>query len=250
MAGGVRDPGRSVLGAALAVLGSFTAERPEQSLGMIADATGLPSATVHRIVTELVGWGALERPHRGRYRVGMRLWRLGSLAPMARDLRDAALPALQDLAAVTGQVVHLAVLDGLEVLFLERLEGHAEVRVRSRVGLRMPVHASGPGKVLLAFGPPDVVDRVVARGLPRLASGTITVPTELTRVLADVRRHGYCLSRDEMTDGASSVAAPVPGPDATVLAAISVVAPSDTPNLYGFVPAVRLAAATIARVLR
>ncbi len=162
----------TVLGRALAVLGSFSDERPEQTLGEIVAATGLPPATAHRLVAELVAWGALERPARGRYRIGIRLWQLGSLAPVARDLRDAALPFLQDLGAVTGQVVHLVVLDGYEALFLERLPGHAEVRVRSRVGRRLPLHASGPGKVLLAHASPGFVEEVVARGLPRMAVGT------------------------------------------------------------------------------
>lgn len=249
MAGGTSEPGRSVLDRALAVLGSFSDERPEQTLGEIVAATGLAAATAHRLVAELVAWGALERPGHGRYRIGIRLWQIGSLAPLARDLRDAALPFLQDLGAVTGQVVHLVVLDDHQALFLERLPGHAEVPVRSRVGRRMPAHASGPGKVLLAHAPPDLVADVVRRGLRRVASGTITDPNELAAALAEVRRAGYCLSRDEMTDGAASVAAPITGPAGTVVASVSVVVPSDTENLQPLVPAVRLTAAAIGRAL-
>jgi DNA-binding IclR family transcriptional regulator len=250
MAGGSSEPGRSVLGRALAVLASFSDERPEQTLGMIAASTGLASATTHRLVAELVEWGALERPARGRYRIGMRLWQLGSLAPVARDLRDTALPFLQDLGVVTGQVVHLVVVDGHEALFLERLPGHAAVRVRSRVGRRLPLHASGPGKVLLADAPQEFVDEVIARGLSRVAGGTITDADRLRRVMADVRATGYCISRDEMTDGASSVAAPVTDPSGVVVASVSVVAPSGTVNLHQLVPAVRVTAAAISRALR
>jgi DNA-binding IclR family transcriptional regulator len=241
--------GRSVLGRALAVLGSFSDERPEQTLGEIAAVTGLASATTHRLVTELVEWGVLERPARGRYRIGIRLWQLGSLAPVARDLRDSALPALQDLAAVTGQVVHLVVLDGHEALFVERLAGHTDVPVRSRVGRRLPLHASGPGKVLLAHAPAEFVDELLARKLPRTAAGTITDPGRLRRALADIRSMGYCLSRDEMTDGASSVAAPIVGPSGEVVASVSVVVPSSTENLQLLVPAVRVTAAAVTRAL-
>jgi DNA-binding IclR family transcriptional regulator len=249
MAGGTSEPGRSVLDRALAVLGSFSDERPEQTLGEIVAATGLAAATVHRLVAELVAWGALERPARGRYRIGIRLWQVGSLAPLARDLRDAALPYLQDLGAVTGQVVHLVVLDGHQALFLERLPGHADVPVRSRVGRRMPAHASGPGKVLLAYAPQEVVAEVIARGLPRMAKGTITDPHELTVALAEIRRVGYCLSRDEMTDGAASVAAPIVGPTGDVVASVSVVVPSSTENLQPLVPAVLLTASAVGRAL-
>jgi DNA-binding IclR family transcriptional regulator len=249
MAGNSRDAGRSVLDRALAVLGSFSDERPEQTLGMIASSAGLASATAHRLVAELVEWGALERRARGRYRVGTRLWQVGSLAPVARGLRDTALPFLQDLAAVTGHVVHLVVLDGYEALFVERLAGHADVRVRSRVGRALPLHASGPGKVLLAHAPAAFVDEVVAQGLPKLAAGTITDPERLARALADIRRTGYCLSRDEMTDGASTVAAPVVDVSGAVVAGLSVVVPSSTENLQLLVPAVRVTAAGVGRAL-
>jgi DNA-binding IclR family transcriptional regulator len=177
---GSSEAGRSVLGRALAVLDTFSNERPEQTLGAICDATGLPSATTHRLVNELVTWGALERVGRGRYRIGLRLWQLGSLAP----------------------------------------------------------------------GPDDVVAQVLACPLPRLARNTITDPDVLRDTLTVVRESGYCISREEMTDGASSVAAPVRGPNGDVVAAISVVVPADRPDLTSLVPAVRVAAAGISRGLR
>ena len=249
MAGNSSEAGRSVLDRALAVLGSFSEEAPERTLASISRDTGLAPATAHRLVAELVSWGALERRARGRYRIGMRLWRLGSLAPAARDLRDRALPFLQDLCAATGQVVHLVVLDGPHALFLERLTGRAEVRVRSRVGCRLPPHASGPGKVLLAHSPPEFVAEVLAGELPKLASGTITEPHRLREVLAEIRRTGCSLSRDEMTEGAASVAAPVTGASGEVVAGLSVVVPGSTSNLQPLVPAVRVTASAVSRAL-
>ena len=250
VAEGSAEPGRSVLGRALAVLDTFSHERPEQTLGAICEATGLPSATTHRLVNELVGWGALERVGRGRYRIGLRLWQLGSLAPEARALRDVALPFLHDLLEVTHEVAHLVVRDGDKALYLERLMARPEVQVRSRVARRLPLHAPGPGKVLLAHAPDEVVARVLAGPLPRLARNTITDPDALSTALAGIRESGYCLSREEMTDGASSVAAPVRGPNGDVVAAISVVVPAARPDLASLVPAVRVAAAGIARGLR
>ena len=149
--GGRRDGGRA---GRLAVLGPFSKEGPEQSLGEIQRATGLASATAHRLASELVEWGALERVGRGRYRVGLRLWQVGSLAPQARDLRDVALPFLQDLLEAAREVVHLVVLDDGRALYLERL---MSVR-RCRCGPGSPsvaLHATGPGKVLLAYSRPE-----------------------------------------------------------------------------------------------
>lgn len=247
---GQAEPGRSVLGRALAVLDTFSGERPEQTLGAIAQGAGLPSATTHRLVNELVAWGALERVSRGRYRIGMRLWQLGSLAPEARTLRDVALPFLHDLLEVTREVAHLVVRDGDRALYLERLMARPEVQVRSRVARRLPLHATGPGKILLAHAPDDVVARILAGALPRLARNTITDPDVLCDALAAIRESGHCVSREEMTDGASSVAAPVRGPGGDVVAAISVVVPADRTDLVALVPAVRVAAVGISRGLR
>ena len=111
IAGNGSDQGRSVVRRAMAVLGSFSPDRHVQTLSEIQQATGLASATTYRLVTELVEWGALQRVSRGRYQVGIRLWQIGSLAPQARDLRDVALPFLQDLIEVTREVAHLVVLD-------------------------------------------------------------------------------------------------------------------------------------------
>jgi DNA-binding IclR family transcriptional regulator len=244
------DSGRSVVSRALAVLGSFSRERPEQTLGEIQQATGLASATAYRLASELVEWGALERISRGRYRVGIRLWQVGALAPQARDLRDVALPFLQDLLDVTHEVVHLVVLDEGMALYIERLMSRPEVHVRSRVARRLPLHATGPGKVLLAHSPPQFVEEIIAAGLPKQASNTIADADVLRRVLAGIRSTGYCVSRDEMTDGASSVAAPVRGAGDEVIAAISVVVPSGQRDLQALVPVVCLAAAGISRGMR
>jgi DNA-binding IclR family transcriptional regulator len=146
-------------------------------------------------------------------------------------------------------VVHLVVLDGHEALFLERLMSQRAVHTRSRVARRLPLHATGPGKVLLAHSAPQFVDSVLAAGLPRMARGTITDPAVLRRKLAEIRACDYCLSFEEMTDGAASVAAPVRGADGEVVAAISAVVPVTT-DLRPLVPAVRLAAAGISRGLR
>ncbi len=239
---------RSVLGRALGVLAAFSDASPELALADIVAATSLPPATAHRIVAELVAWGALERVGRGRYRIGLRLWRVGALAPSARTLREAALPPMQDLVTATGNVVHLVVLDRLRAVIVERLAGPEDVTVRSRVGRDVPLHATGPGRVLLAHAPTAVVDEVLARDLPRPAPGTVTDPGALRATLDDVRRTGWTVSREETTPGAVSVAAPVIGAAGGVVAALAAVVPVSA-ALPPLVPAVRMAAAATSRRL-
>ena len=122
--------------------------------------------TAHRLVGELVEWGALARTADGRYVVGRRLWDIGLLAPVQTGLRQLASPYLHDLYGATLATVHLAVRDGVEVLYVDRLAGHASVPVVSRIGSRLPMHATGVGKVLLAHAPPDVQARVLGRRWP------------------------------------------------------------------------------------
>ena len=170
--------------------------------------SGLPVATVHRLVRELVRWGALERDDDGTYRVGVRLWEIGSLAPIRAGLRELAIPYMEDLYEATHENVQLAVLDGLDALFVEKISGRDSTPIVTRVGGRLPLHATGVGKVLLAYAPPWVLDGLLARGLEALTPRTIVDPAELRRNLDEVRRMGFAYTRDEMTIGSVSVGAP------------------------------------------
>ncbi|HEY4420454.1 MAG TPA: IclR family transcriptional regulator, partial [Pseudonocardia sp.] len=167
---------QSVTVRVLQVLAAFSAERPELMLTEISRRTALPLTTTHRIVGELAEWGALERATDGRYRVGLRLWEVGALAPRGLGLRETAMPFLEDLYEVTRQNVQLAVLDGDEAVFVERLSKRGAVHVLTRVGGRLPLHATGVGQVLLAFGGPELQERVLAGTLKRYTDRTLCDP--------------------------------------------------------------------------
>ena len=207
----------------------------------------LPVPTAHRLVGELVEWGALARSTSGEYVVGRRLWDLGMLAPVQAGLVETASPYLHDLYGATLATVHLAVRDGDEVLYLDRLRGNASVPVVSTVGSRLPMHATGVGKVLLAHAPGDVQARVLA-DLYRVTAYTVSQPGRLRRQLAQVLRDDYATTQEEMSLGACSVAVPVRHRD-EVVAALGLVVPSlkrDRPKL---VTALTVAARGIGRAL-
>src|SRR6185436_14701456 len=155
------------------------------TLSALAERAELPLPTAHRLVAELVAWGALARTPDGAYVVGRRLWDVGLLAPARTDLRELASPYLHDLYGATLATVHLAVRDGTQVLYLDRLSGHASVPVVSTIGSRLPMHATGVGKVLLAHAPPAVQTEVLAN-LTRVTPYTINQPGTLRRQLAKV----------------------------------------------------------------
>ncbi|MBW4718259.1 IclR family transcriptional regulator [Saccharothrix obliqua] len=247
MAGGSNQPGRGVLAKALDVLSALDGSRAGLPLTELSRRSGLPLSTTRRLAAELVALELLERLPDRRYVVGRRLWRLGLLARVQGDLREAALPFLQDLYDVTRENVHLAVRDGGSALYVERLHGRSSVRLVSRAGGRLPLHATGVGKVLLAHAPPDVVAEVVANAA-KVTAYTITEPGRLLRELAEVRRRGYARTAQEMTLGTCSVAVPVTDADGVVVASIGLVLATRKDPTRHLAP-LRVAARGIARAL-
>jgi DNA-binding IclR family transcriptional regulator len=248
--GGDVAPALTAAGKVLAVLGAFSHARPALRLADLARITGLPLSTTHRLVAELVTWGALERDDGGAYRVGLRVWELGALAPRGLGLREAALPFMEDLYEVTHENVQLAVREETDVVFVERIAGHRAVPVLTAVGGRFPASATGVGLVLLAHAPPDVQERVLRTPIPRFSERTILEPAVLRRVLAEVRRSGFAVSNGQVTLDAVSVAAPITTPGGDVVAAVSIVVRGDGPSaVRPYTQLVQAAARGISRAL-
>lgn len=245
---GRSEPGASLVSRTLDVLGAFDGRHRRLRLVDIAERSGLSAATTLRIIRNLVAGGALDRLEDGTYVIGRRLWEIGLLAPVQTGIRQVAAPFLQDLQAATRATVHLAERDGDRVLYLDRLSGVASVPVVSRVGSRLPLHATGVGKVLLAHAAPEVQDRVFAN-LARLTPYTVTAPAALRRQLVRVARDGYATTSEEMTLGACSVAVPI-AHQGTVVASIGVVVPTLRRDRNRMVSALSVAARGIERELR
>jgi DNA-binding IclR family transcriptional regulator len=239
-----------VISKVVSLLDAFGPATPELSLGDLARLTGLPVSTTYRLASELVEWGGLERADGSGYRVGMRLWELGALAPRGGTLRDVALPFMQDLYEATHENVHLAVRDGLEALYVDTISGRGSVPTRSRRGGRLPLHATGVGKVLLAHAPQEVLSAVIDSGMRRYTPYTVVAPGHLRRSLTEVRRHGVAYAREEMTLGSLSVAAPITGTGGTVVAALALVLTQGRGDLRRLAPAVRTAAISTSRALQ
>jgi DNA-binding IclR family transcriptional regulator len=248
MAGNTSVPGATVTSRALALLGAFDAGHRELTLSDLARRSGVPIPTAHRIVGELAAWGALRRTGAGTYVVGKRLWDIGLLAPVARELRQVAVPFLHDLYGATLETVHLAVREDDHVLYLETLSGTRSVPIVSTVGSRLPMHATGVGKVLLAYAPDDVRQRVLGAPLQRFLPRTITSPAILARQLDRVRADGYAVTDEEMTQGARSVGVPIIAGDA-VVGALGFVVDDLRRSRGRLVAALQVAAQGIARSL-
>ena len=201
------DAGRTVASRILAVFEAFESHGPSLSLTQIAEFTGLPVSTTHRIVGELTEWGALARDAQGRYQIGIRLWELAQNA--GRRLRDTARPFLQDLFSLTGESVLLAVREGNEALYVDRIYGSKRVPRASRIGGRLPLHATGVGKVLLAYEERWFREAYLAGPLVSLTEFTHVDPHALADELAQIAGQGFAVTGEEARVGASSIAVPV-----------------------------------------
>jgi DNA-binding IclR family transcriptional regulator len=242
--------GRSVASKVVALASAFTPATPRLTLAELAAITGLPPSTAHRLATELVEWGGLERADGSGYRIGLRMWEIGSLAPRGESLRAAALPIMQDLHEGTRATVHLAIMEAREALYIEKITGRDAVRVKSRRGGRLPLHATGVGKILLAYSSDEVIDEVLAAGLRRYTARTIVAPGQLRRSLREARRTGLAYNFEELTPGSLTVAAPIFGPGGDAVAALDIVVRTSRANLRQLAPAVRTSAISISRALR
>ena len=230
------------------VLGAFDAEhRGLTLLGLVA-RTGLPKTTVHRTARKLVELGWLEY-HEGRYAIGTRLFERAMLASRRLTLRDAALPVLQEISAATRETANLAVLEGGEVLYLEKLVGRRPVATPSRVGGRMPALCTALGKTLTAFSAPQVGEQLIGSGLAVRTPHTVTSPSVLRRELARVRGEGIGFDREETVVGVRCVAAPVLAADGTCVAAVSITAAADRLVFAQMAPAIRYAAQQVSHAL-
>lgn len=238
----------SVLSRAGAVLGAFDEFEPELSLAQLTARTGLARSTTHRLAAELTELGMLERTPRG-YRIGLRLWEIGELAPVSLVLRETALPHLLTLYAATGENVHLAVLEGVEALYVARLTGTASIPTLSRMGGRLPLHSTGVGKALLATRDEAWLARYYEAPLERETAFTVTDVRRLREELERARATGYATTRQEMTLGNVSIAAALPEVPGLPRAAVGVVAHLGRADEKRLAPLVMQTATTIGRDL-
>jgi DNA-binding IclR family transcriptional regulator len=233
----------------ITVLEAFDADHDRLTLSELSRRAHLPLTSTHRLVGELLSRRILERDDQGRLSIGLRLWELASRAPRTVGLRELALPFLEDLYEATHENVQLAVRDGSELVFVERIAGRGAVNVRTQVGLRFTLPATGVGLVLLAYADTATQDAVLAGPLTAFTPHTIVDPWQLRQTLAEVRRTGVAISDRQVTDDALSVAAPIRARGDEVVAAVSLVVTADTAMPAALIPVVAAAARGISRAV-
>lgn len=242
------DPDSSTsVAKALALLSCFTPNRPAMGVSEIARQAQLPKSTAHRLLAVLVDWDMVTK--RGtEYSPGARLNELAALGsqPDNHELRRVALPHLLDLYEITHETVNLGILTGQDVLYIDKIHGHNGVNSPACVGGRLRAANTAIGKALLAFSDQKVIARVSANLRPA-TSLSVSSAAQLDRDLAATRRCGVAYDRQESQPGLTCIAAPIRSWSGAIVAAVSISGPVHRFRPADAAPAVRTAAAGIAR---
>jgi len=234
------------------ILGVFERSSEALTAGQISVRSGIPRSSVHRILSQLVSARWLMR-HEDGYALGLRMFEIGSLVGHRSRITCAARPFIHELAERTGQVVHLAVLDQQDVVYLDKTASAFAERafadtLPSRVGGRLPAHCTAVGKALLAYAPPATVSEYLATGLRRRTEASLATPAALEAAIVAIRNSGYATDRDEAVPGVACFAAPIRNFD-EVVAAVSVCGPREQMRAKDLPPLVMWTAAEISRSL-
>jgi DNA-binding IclR family transcriptional regulator len=205
----------------------FTLDEPRLSLSEIARRAHLPLSTAHRMLAALRAVGLVEQEaERDLYRLGPKLFELGSMVLANMEVHREAMPYIEELVRESGETVHLGVFDGMHVVSIEKMDSPHGLASQITIGKGAPAYCTAVGKVLLACQPDAVVAKICAQGLIGYTPRTITHPAKLHKELDKVRKVGYAVDDEEHHHGVRCVAAPVRDHSGRAIASLSVSGPA------------------------
>jgi DNA-binding IclR family transcriptional regulator len=216
----------SSVATAIRLLKAFSEDEVELGISALARRLGLAKSTVHRLAVTLLSEGLLEQDREnGKYQLGLALFRLGALVRRRMNVSNQARPYLYELREKVNESVHLALLDGTEIMYVYNLESTHAIRMRSDIGVRKPAYCTAEGQAILAFQPPEVIDRVIAAGLAPRTPRTVVRADEFLKQLAVTRQRGCAIEDEESEIGMVCVAAPIRDDSGDVVAAVGIAGP-------------------------
>lgn len=209
---------------ALSLVEILAAEKRDLSLMEISKKAGWPKSTVHGLIATLRDYHIVDQSEStGHYRLGIRLFELGNIVKRSWDISEIAKPYLRKLSNELNEMVQLAMEDKGEVLYVEKIDSNRMMRIVSEIGIRLPMHCSGLGKVLLAYKEEKEVKKILKeKGMRPMTSRTIVTISEFLRETALIRERGYAMDDQEIMDGLRCVAVPIFDADDEVNYALSI----------------------------
>jgi DNA-binding IclR family transcriptional regulator len=217
----------SSVATAIQLLKAFSEEQVDIGISELSRRLGVAKSTVHRLAATLASEGLLEQDRESeKYRLGIALFRLGALVRRRMDISSQGRPYLYALREKTNETVHLAILDGTEIMYVYNLESTQAIRMRSDLGVRKPAYCTAEGQAILAFQPQAVVDEVIAQGLLPRTPQTITDPSKLVKALAVVRQRGCAIEDEESEIGMRGISAPIRNDAGEAVASVGIAGPA------------------------
>jgi DNA-binding IclR family transcriptional regulator len=212
----------------MGILECFSTVNRHLTLAQVANMSGLPRPTAHRMLSAMKEIGFIEQDARSSsYGLGIRLFELGNIALSNMDILREAKPFMDRLSKLTGESSHLGVFNGFAVIVVER-EEPAERQLRGMHSSEAsPAHCTGVGKALLAFQRTEVIEQIISAGLKVYTTTTISNPESLRKELALIRKRGYAIDDSENQVWVRCVAAPIRNSSGHVFASVSVTGPAD-----------------------
>lgn len=208
------------------LLKCFTEIKPIWKVTDLAKELGLAKRTISRIIATLVAEGfVVQVEEASSYRLGLAVLTLGGVVTSNLEILEEAAPVLNRIVYETGETAHLAILDGLDTIYIKKEVSLHHAPIATHVGRRNPSYATSSGKVLLAYSDKSVVDAVIENGLKKWCKNTITNAEQLRFILDKTRDQGYAVTLEELTDGINSVAAPIRDYRGKVVSSVSIVGP-------------------------
>lgn len=246
-------PGAQAITRAIAILKRFDDRHPEWGLSELSEQVCLNKTTTHRLLAALESEGLITRnPISGGYRLGLELVALGGAALRANDLHTVARPEMERLAQESGVAVSLEVLQRGQMLVLDEVSSREPAGAPRDMGMRLPLHATSTGKLLLAYRSTAEVETYLGTPLLPLTAQTMTEPAQLRAALSQIRQQGYAVASEELEVGFMAIAAPIYDYTNHVAAALSLGGPRiwiTEERLPALIAQLQIAARTISRQL-
>jgi IclR family KDG regulon transcriptional repressor len=222
------------------------------SVRQLAQELELPRSVVHRLLSTLEAAGYLQKnsPKSG-YRLGLKLWWLGCVAIEELEIKDVARPLLEDIAEKTGELVNLAILDGKEVLYIDKIDSVRSVRAHIPIGGRAPAYCVATGKAILAYHGDEAVSKIVS-SIKKFTKRTVASAESFKKHLKEIRARGYSVNLGEYHDETGGVAAAILDREGHAVAAVGITVPLSrlsSKNISGLGALVVEAAASISERL-
>ncbi len=195
---------------AVAILDCFSEEKKELRLSEISERLGLNKSTVHGIISTLKYHGFISQDEETqKYKLGIRFVEFGDLVINSMNIRNAAMPVIDAVCERIEETVHIAMLDGLDVVWIEKRECTKSIKTSTKIGARLPAYTTADGKIIICYQNKDKIKNYLPKRIPQYTKNTITNKGEFIKKLEEMKKNGYAIDNEEYVEGLKCVAAPI-----------------------------------------